>query len=123
MTNWLLEIRFLGIRNQPKMGFCQVERSTHLCRGLVSIMNLGERNFFLPNKGQLIGNFFEILLSKYQKLGGAMAPLAPPLTRALVSSNSHYLNFGLNTNYFDILGFRCRKSIWRDYTKCGQTCW
>ena len=41
----------------------------------------------------------------------------------IVSSNSHYLNFGLNSNYFDILGFRCRKSIWRDYTKCGQTCW
>ena len=64
-------------------------------RGLVSIMNLGEQNFFLPNKGQLIGNFFEILLSKSQKLGGAMAPLAPPLTRALAPGN-------IPLNYFKI---------------------
>ena len=53
-------------------------------RGLVSILNLGERKFFLPNKGRLIDKIFEILLSKSQKLGGATAPLAPPLTRALV---------------------------------------
>ena len=60
-----------------------LEQKSNEARGLVSILNLGERNFFLPNKGKLIGNFFEILLSKYQKLGGAMAPFAPPLTRAL----------------------------------------
>ena len=51
----------------------------HTCytRGLVSILNLGERKFWL------IGTFFEILLSKSQKLRGATAPLAPPLTRPL----------------------------------------
>ena len=66
-----------------KNDFWTFIHSMHRARGLVSILNLGERNFFLPNKGQLIGNFFEILLSKSQKLRGATAPLAPPLTRAL----------------------------------------
>lgn len=56
------------------------------CRGLVSILNLGERNFFLPNKGRLIDKIFEILLSMSQKLGGATALLPPPLTRALAST-------------------------------------
>ena len=53
------------------------------CRGLVSILNLGERKFFLSNKSRLIDQIFEILLSKSQKLGGATTPLAPPLMRAL----------------------------------------
>ena len=40
--------------------------------------NLGERKIFLPSRGRPIGTFFEILLSKPQKLGRATAPLAPP---------------------------------------------
>ena len=72
-----------------------LEGSTLLCkltqnRALVSILNLGERNFFLPYKGRLIATFIEILLSKSQKLGGATAPLAPPLTRALTQKENLY---------------------------------
>ena len=75
----------------------------HTCytRGLVSILNLGERNFFLLSRGWLIGTFFEILLSKSQKLRGATAPLAPPLTRPLDSwflkDHWSYVNFSQTT--------------------------
>ena len=54
-------------------------------RGHVSILNLVGRKFFLPSNRKPIGTFLKILLSKSQKLRGATAPLAPPLTWPLWS--------------------------------------
>ena len=79
-TNFWLPVNFrvLGMGLRALRSITQVKSRnivvlTIIPRGLVNILNLGERNFFLPNKGQLIGNFFEVLLSKSQKLGGATA--------------------------------------------------
>ena len=71
-------------------------------RGLVSILKLGERKNFLPNKGRLIDKIFEILLSKSQKLGGATTPLAPPLTRALIINNNNGFFFAYPQPQLDV---------------------